>query len=86
MLRLAFALALLPGLIVPGVSAAQSEQMLRRIESGLRTYQIRTDVSQLTNAQATAIFFELSESPKRTGDYSRKRQRIMTIIRRGEDF
>lgn len=82
MLRLAFVLAILPAL-----AAAQSPQILRTIDQRLPFYQIDVDVNTLTNAQATAIYFELtSEDQKRTGDFLRQRQRILNIIRKGEDF
>ena len=82
MLRLAFVLALLPGL-----AAAQSSQMLRLIDQRLPSYQIDIDVNTLTRQQATAMWFELTSEPeRRTGDWLRKRQRLLNIIRKGEDF
>ena len=84
MLRLALVLALT---LTPAAALAVPEQMLRQIENRLGSYHIKTDVSKLTNAQATALYFELTSSDgKRVGDRLRKRQRMLNIIRKGEDF
>ncbi len=82
MLRLALVLAL-----APAAAFAVPQQMLNQIENRLGSYQIKTDVSKLTNAQATALYFELTSSDgNRVGDRLRKRQRLLNIIRKGEDF
>lgn len=82
MLRLALILFLLPT-----AALAVPQQMLNQIEHRLIFYGIRTDVSQLTNAQASAIWFEVtSRDGHRVGDRLRKRQRLLNIIRKGEDF
>ena len=77
-IALILSLAAAPALAVP-------DQMLRQIYWGLRSYQIRIDVNTLTNAQATAIWFELTSEDEHSAiDRLRKRQRLLNIIRRGE--
>lgn len=84
MTRLVLAFAMM---LAPVAASAVPDQMLRQIDWRLARYHIRADVTQLTNAQATAIWFELTSEPeRRTGDWSRKRQRILNIIRKGEEF
>ena len=86
MTRTALALILATAL-APGLAAAQSTQMLRTIDMRLPFYQIDVDVNTLTRAQATAIYFELTSEPVRgAGDRLKKRNRILHIIRKGEDF
>ena len=72
---------------LPTLALAVPDQMLNQIDFGLKEYRIETDVETLTNAQATAIFFELTSTDhRRTGDWLRTRQRLLNIIRKGEDF
>ncbi len=72
MLRLALLLMLLPA-----AAFAVPEQMLRQIEKGLSEYRIDVDVRTLTNAQLTALHFELT-SRERT-----VRRRLLGIIENG---
>ena len=73
--------------LVPASAYAVNDQLLRSIEHGLRKYQIQTDVSKLTLNQAVALNFELSNSDGRGSlDRLRKRQRILNILRKGEDW
>lgn len=71
--------------LAPSLAPAQPDQLLRQIELGLREYRIETDVSQLSLAQSTAIYFALnSPDDHRPGDWTRTRQKILAILRRGE--
>ncbi len=79
MIRLALFLALMPL-----AASAQSQQMLRTIDSGLRSYGIQVDVNTLTNAQVTALYFELNSSDDDRRGTSR--QALLNIVRKGEDF
>lgn len=80
-------IAILALVCLPAMAHAVPDQMLRQIHNSLRFYQIETDVTKLTNMQATAIYFELTSEPERGAmDRLRKRQRILNIIRKGEDF
>lgn len=63
--------------------AAPGTQLLRSVESGLREYRVKADVTKLTTAQASAIHLLVS-SPDDHGllpQSFRVRQEILSILR-----
>ncbi len=78
MLRIA-----LLAILLPFAAQALPDHQLRYIQQELKfQYLIDIDTTQLTAAQASAIFLKItSERPT-----LRNRQRIKTIIRRGKHF
>ena len=72
MLRYAFLIAFLPT-----VAFAVPEHMQREIEAGLREHRIEADLSKLSQAQLTALHFELT-SMRRTIP-----RRLISIIESG---
>ena len=70
--------------LLPAAAQALPDQQLRFIENELRfAYNLDIDATQLTNAQASAIYLEVTSANEKT---SRIRQRIKAILRRGASF